>query len=105
MTTTEIAPDRPPVVPAEPSRLWRPTADPDKTVPTVEVDTRGPLAFGIAVGGFVALVGALAACLYYRSAGDAQGTDLALALASVAFLTSLLAGHTHQQARVVRRRP
>ncbi len=105
MATTEIEPYVPAVAPAEPSRLWRPTADPGKTVPPVEVDTRGALAFGVAAGGFVSLVAALAGALYYRKAGDAQGVDLALALAFVAFLTSLLAGHAHQRARVVRRQP
>ncbi len=89
MTTTEIEPAPPPVVPAGPSRLWRPTADLSKTVPPVEVDLTGPrpgFALGAAVGAaLVTVAGLVWLCTADRS--DA----LVQVLTGVAFLTSLVA--------------
>lgn len=103
MTTTPLAPSPPPptVPAAEPSRLWRPTADPHKTVPVVEVDlTRQPLEvppgvpLGVAVGAFLVTVGSLGFALYSLPRSE-RDVDLGLALATVAFLTSLVAAFVH----------
>lgn len=100
MTTTPIAPSLPPpTVPAEPSRLWRPTADPHKVVPVADVDlTRRPPGYplGIAIGAALSTLGGLAWALWARQAGDTAGLDMALALGFVAFLTSMLASHIHR---------
>jgi hypothetical protein len=94
MTTTEIEVCRAPGAPAEPSRLWRPTADPDKTVPPVEVDLTAPrpgYALGVAIGAALAVgVG-----LVWLCAVDLDDL-LVLVLTGTAFLTSLVASHAHQ---------
>ncbi len=96
MTTTDI-------------EVYRPRLPAVPTHPPIEVDLRhlgpvepeppGAVVFGVAVGGFVALIGGLAAALYYRRVGDGQGVDVGLAVASVAFLTSLLAAFNYQRAK------
>lgn len=83
-------------IPRQPKR-WSPKTDLSKTAPAVEVDLRRGYAFGIACGAFASMVGGLVAALYFLGRGDEQDVDVSLAVASVAFVTTLVAGHIHQR--------
>jgi hypothetical protein len=94
--TVARIPRQPSAPTVETRRMWSPKADLTKTVPPVQVDLRAPYVYGVAVGASAAMLGGLGAALYYLPR-DERSSGVGLAVAALAFLTSLVAAYVHQR--------